>query len=37
MDEARVEPLPGFAAFRDLVSGVVAGLIRPPGLALAAE
>jgi N-formylglutamate amidohydrolase len=37
MDEARVEPLPGFAAFRDLISGVVAGLIRPPGMALAAE
>jgi N-formylglutamate amidohydrolase len=37
MNELRVEPLPGFAAFRDLISGVVAGLIRPPGLALAAE
>jgi N-formylglutamate amidohydrolase len=37
MNEARVEPLPGFAAFRDLVAGVVAELIRPSGLALAAE
>lgn len=37
MNEARVEPLAGFAAFRELISGVVAGLIRPPGLALAAE
>jgi N-formylglutamate amidohydrolase len=37
MDEARVEPLPGFAAFRDLIAGVVAELVRPSGLALAAE
>jgi N-formylglutamate deformylase len=37
MNEARVEPLPGFAAFRDLIAGVVADLIRPSGLALAAE
>jgi N-formylglutamate amidohydrolase len=37
MDEARVEPLPGFAAFRDLMGGVVADLLRPSGLALAAE
>jgi N-formylglutamate deformylase len=37
MDEARVVPLPGFAAFRELISGVVAGLVRPPGMALAAE
>jgi N-formylglutamate amidohydrolase len=37
MNEARVEPLPGFAAFRDLIAGVVAELVRPAGLALAAE
>jgi N-formylglutamate amidohydrolase len=37
MNETRVEPLPGFAAFRDLISGVVAELIQPSGLALAAE
>jgi N-formylglutamate amidohydrolase len=37
MDEARVEPLPGFAAFRTLIAGVVADLVRPAGLALAAE
>jgi N-formylglutamate amidohydrolase len=37
MNEARVEPLPDFAAFRDLIGGVVAELIRPVGLALAAE
>ena len=37
MDEARVEPLPGFAAFRDLIGGVVAELVQPTGLALAAE
>ena len=37
LDEARVEPLPGFEAFRDRMAGVVSELIRPPGLALAAE
>ena len=37
MDEARVEPLPGFAAFRSLMAGVVADLVRPVGIALAAE
>lgn len=37
MNEARVEPLPGFGAFRDLITGVVAELVQPKGLALAAE
>jgi N-formylglutamate amidohydrolase len=37
MNEARVEPLAGFAAFRDLIGGVVAELIQPSGLAVAAE
>jgi N-formylglutamate amidohydrolase len=37
MNEARVEPLPRFAAFRDMIAGVVAELIQPSGLALAAE
>jgi N-formylglutamate amidohydrolase len=37
MDEQRVEPLPGFAAFRALMAGVVADLVGAPGLALAAE
>ena len=37
MDEARVEPLPGFAAFRELMGGVVADLLRPSEVALAAE
>jgi N-formylglutamate amidohydrolase len=37
MNEARVEPLPEFAAFRDLIAGVVADLVQPSGLALAAE
>lgn len=37
MDEVRVEPLAGFGAFRDLISGVVAELVQPPGVALAAE
>ena len=37
MNEARVEPLPGFSAFRDLIAGVVAELVQPRGLALAAE
>jgi N-formylglutamate amidohydrolase len=37
MDEAQVVPLPGFAAFREVISAVVAELVRPPGLALAAE
>jgi N-formylglutamate amidohydrolase len=37
MNEGRVEPLPGFAAFREMISGVVAELIQPSGMALAAE
>jgi N-formylglutamate amidohydrolase len=37
MDEARVEPLAGFDAFREVIGGIVAALIRPSGLALAAE
>jgi N-formylglutamate amidohydrolase len=37
MDEALVEPLPGFGAFRDLIGGVMAELIQPSGLGLAAE
>jgi N-formylglutamate amidohydrolase len=37
MNEARIEPLPGFAAFRDRMASVVADLIQPPGTALAAE
>jgi N-formylglutamate amidohydrolase len=37
MDEVRIEPLAGFAGFRDLISGVVAELVQPPGVALAAE
>ncbi|MFN3576957.1 MAG: N-formylglutamate amidohydrolase [Tabrizicola sp.] len=37
MDEARIEPLAGFADFRALLSGVVAELVQPPGAALAAE
>lgn len=37
MDEVRVEPLAGFEAFRELISGVVAELVQPPGVALAAE
>lgn len=37
MDEVRIEPLPGFGAFRDLIGGVVAELTQPSGLALAAE
>lgn len=37
MDEVRVEPLPGFEGFRELISGVVAELVQPPGVALAAE
>jgi N-formylglutamate amidohydrolase len=37
MNEARVEPLPGFAAFREMIAGVVADLTQPSGLALAAE
>jgi N-formylglutamate amidohydrolase len=37
MDEIRVEPLAGFAGFRDVIRGVVAELIQPPGMALAAE
>jgi N-formylglutamate amidohydrolase len=37
MDEMRVEPLAGFAGFRALMAGVVAELVRPAGLALAAE
>ncbi|MDX5349544.1 MAG: N-formylglutamate amidohydrolase [Paracoccaceae bacterium] len=37
MDEARIEPLAGFQAFRALIAGVVAELVRPEGMALAAE
>lgn len=37
MNEARVERSADFGAFRDLVSGVVADLVRSPGMALAAE
>lgn len=37
MDEARVEPSPGFAAFRAMMAGVVADLVQPSGIALAAE
>jgi len=37
MDEARVEPAPGFKAFRQLMAGVVAELVQPTGVALAAE
>ena len=37
MDEARVEPSAGFAVFRELMAGVVADLVQPFGLALAAE
>lgn len=37
MDEVRVEPLAGFEGFRELISGVVAKLVQPPGVALAAE
>jgi len=37
MDEARVEPLPAFEAFRARIAGVVAELVQPPGVALAAE
>lgn len=37
MDEVRVEPLAGFEGFRQLISGVVAELVQPPGVALAAE
>ena len=39
MDEVRVEPLAGFAAFRDLLGGVVAEIVAGEGEArrLAAE
>lgn len=37
MDEVRVEPLAGFEGFRELIAGVVAELVTPPGVALAAE
>jgi N-formylglutamate amidohydrolase len=37
MDELRVEPLAGFAGFRDVIRGVVAELVQPSGIALAAE
>ena len=37
MDEAQIEPLPGFAAFRGKMAGVVADIVRPTGVALAAE
>jgi N-formylglutamate amidohydrolase len=37
MNEERIEPLPGFEAFRVLIAGVVSEILRPSGLALAAE
>ncbi len=38
MDEVRVEPLAGFAGFRDLIAGVVAELVSAPAVGrLAAE
>ena len=37
MNEARIEPSAGFAAFRELMAGVVADLVQPSGVALAAE
>ena len=37
MDEVRVEPLAGFEGFRRLIAGVVAELVQPSGVALAAE
>ena len=37
MDEARVARLAGFADFRAVIAGVVAELVQPPGVALAAE
>jgi N-formylglutamate amidohydrolase len=37
LNESRVEPLPGFEAFRSCIEGVVAEILRPSGLALAAE
>jgi N-formylglutamate amidohydrolase len=37
MNEAQVAPLPGFDLFRDLIAGVVADLVQPPPVALAAE
>ncbi len=37
MDEARVVPLADFPAFRDLIAGVVAELVRPTAGAMAAE
>jgi N-formylglutamate amidohydrolase len=37
MDEVRVEPLAGFEGFRELIAGVVAELVQPPGVTLAAE
>jgi N-formylglutamate amidohydrolase len=37
MDESRVEPAADFAAFRQLLAGVVAELVQPSGVALAAE
>ncbi len=37
MDEVRVEPLADFNRFRDLIASVVAELIQPSGVALAAE
>ena len=37
MDESRIEPLPGFAAFQSRLSGVMTDLIHPPKAALAAE
>ena len=37
MDEVRVEKLAGFEGFRELIAGVVAELVQPRGVALAAE
>jgi N-formylglutamate amidohydrolase len=37
LDEARVEPLAGFPAFRGLIAGVVADLVQPATGAMAAE
>lgn len=37
MDEARIEPLAGFQAFRAQITQVVVELVRPEGMALAAE
>jgi N-formylglutamate amidohydrolase len=37
MDEVKIEPRPDFGLFRDLIAGVVAELVHPSGVALAAE